>query len=467
MSQAGLGSLPNRIHMVGIGGIGLSAIARVLSMRGHAVSGSDLKASPLTEDLNELGITTYVGHAAEQIAGADLIVVSSAIPETNPEVQAARRANVPVVKRRGLLGRMMAGHHGIAVAGTHGKTTTSAMISVILERAGLMPTFIVGGVIAELGTNAKAGCGKHFAIEADEYDRTFHGLNPKVAVVTNVEMDHPDCYRDIEDVRESFGAFLDGVPGDGHIIACADSPELMRVLNGRKGNGPGLLTYGLRSRADWVVQDVLPNERGGIDFRVAKGDHVWGSFTLGIPGAHNALNATAALIVASLCGIDPRDAGPILSEFRGVLRRFEVKGESGGILFVDDYAHHPTEIRATLAAARERYPRRRLWAVFQPHTYSRTRALLTEFCSCFGDAHRVIVTDIFAARQRERPTIRPEDLVAAIAHDRVQHIATIDEVVAHLMGELRAGDLVLTLDAGDGYLVGERLLDKLSERESR
>lgn len=467
MSQAQLGSLPHRIHLVGIGGIGLSAIARVLAMRGHAVSGSDLKASPITKGLDELGIRTSVGHAAEQIEGAELVVISSAIPESNPEVQAARKASIPVVKRRALLGRMMTGRFGIAVAGTHGKTTTSAMISVVLERSGLMPTFIVGGIIVELGTNARAGRGQHFAIEADEYDRTFHGLTPQVAVVTNVEMDHPDCYRDIEDVRESFGAFLDGVPRDGHIIACADSPELMRVLNGREGTDPRVLTYGLEAGADYVVHDVLPNERGGIGFCVVRDDRVWGAFALGIPGAHNALNATAALIVASVCGIDAQDAGQILSSFQGVLRRFEVKGEKDGVLFVDDYAHHPTEIRATLAAARLRYPQRRLWAVFQPHTYSRTRALLGEFATCFADAHRVIVTDIYAARQREKPTIRAEELIAAIVHDHVQHIATFDEVVAHLMATVQAGDLVLTLDAGDGYLVGERLMDRLSERENR
>ena len=453
--------------MVGIGGIGLSAIARVLAMRGYVISGSDLRASSITQGLNRLGIKTFVGHSAEQIAGAELIVVSSAVPESNSEIQAARQAGVPVLKRQRLLGIVMADSIGLAVAGTHGKTTTSAMISVILGRAGLAPTFIVGGIITELDTNAQAGEGPYFVIEADEYDRTFHGLKPQVAVVTNIEMDHPDCYRDIADVRASFGVFLDNVPQDGHIIACADSPELRRVLAGRDSAGPKVATYGISLEADYVVGDIVPNERGGIDCRVFKGGEVWATLSLSVPGSHNALNGTAATIATDLCGVDRRVAGQALSAFRGVLRRFEIKGECQGIVVIDDYAHHPTEVRATLAAARLRYPERRVWAVFQPHTYSRSRTLLGEFATCFGDADRLIVTDIYAARAREKPVICADDLVAAIERakgqrpDDVRHLSTFDEIVVYLLGELRPGDLLLTLGAGDGYLVGERVLSQL------
>jgi len=464
MSRSGTGSLPRRIHMVGIGGIGLSAIARVLAGRGHIVSGSDLRASTITRDLNSLGIETHVGHLAEQVAGAELVVISSAIPKENVEVQAARAAGIPVVKRQQLLGPMMAGSYGIAVAGTHGKTTTAAMLAVILERLGYSPTFIVGGIIAELGTNAQAGRGRHFVIEADEYDRTFHGLRPHVAVVTNVEMDHPDCYPSIEDVRSAFGIFVERVRDEGHIVACADSPELMRVL-GERGGGLGKVkTYGLSPDADYVISDVKPELDGGVAFKVVRAGRTWGTFLLVVPGLHNALNATAALIVAALLGVEPSEAGAVLSRFRGVERRFEVRGEVAGILVVDDYAHHPTQVRATLAAARQRYPGRRIWAVFQPHTFSRTRALLDEFATCFAGADRVIVTDIYAARSHEKPTINAERLVETILHDKVRHISELDEVVRHLVGELCEGDVVLTLGAGDCYLISEGVLEELAKR---
>ena len=471
MSRSGTGSLPRRIHMVGIGGIGLSAIARVLAGRGHIVSGSDLRASTITRDLNSLGIETHVGHLAEQVAGAELVVISSAIPEENVEVRAARAAGIPVVKRQQLLGPMMAGSYGIAVAGTHGKTTTAAMLAVVLERLGYSPTFAVGGIIAELGTNAQAGSGRYsvphtgyFVIEADEYDRTFHGMRPHVAVVTNVEMDHPDCYGSIEDVRSAFGIFLGLVPDEGHIVACADSPELMRVLNEREGGLGKVMTYGLSPDADYVISDVKPELDGGVAFKVVRAGRTWGTFLLVVPGLHNALNATAALIVAGLLGVDPKDAGAVLSRFRGVQRRFEIKGEVGGVLVIDDYAHHPTQVRATLAAARQRYPGRRIWAVFQPHTFSRTRALLEEFATCFAGADQVIVTDIYAARLHEKPTIDAESLVEAIQHDKVRHISELDQVVRHLVRELCQGDVVLTLGAGDCYLISERVLAELARR---
>lgn len=463
----GSGALPRRIHMVGIGGIGLSAIARVLAAWGHAVTGSDLRTSSITEELKGLGVEVHEGHAARQINGAELVVMSSAIPEDNPEIVAARRAGIPVLKRKGLLTKMMAGSFGIAVAGTHGKTTTASMISFLLERLGHSPTFIVGGIITELGTNARAGRGKYFVIEADEYDRMFHGLEPRIAVVTNIEMDHPDCYDSIEDLRAAFGEYLERVPRDGRIVACADSPELTRVLAGRERGAPLVVTYGLSPDADYLVEHVRPNHWGGVDYRVIAAGVEWGSFSLRVPGVHNALNATAALAVADLLGIDRTTAGHVLASFRGVSRRFELKGERHGIVVVDDYAHHPTEVRATLAAARLRYAGRRLWAVFQPHTYSRVRALLAEFATCFGHADEVIVTDIYAARWREKPVIRATDLVRAIQHERVRHMSGHDQVVAYLLGHLRGGDVLITLGAGDSYLIGERVLRELLEEGSR
>jgi len=464
MSRSAPESLPRRIHLVGIGGIGLSAIARGLASRGHIVSGSDLRGSDITRGLDSLGIETYVGHRAEQVAGAELVIVSSAIPEGNVEVQAALSAGIPVVKRRQLLGRMMAGSYGIAVAGTHGKTTTASMISVILERLARSPTFIVGGVIAELGTNARGGSGPHFVIEADEYDRTFYGLQPQVAVVTNIEMDHPDCYADMAEMRFAYRTFLELVPAAGCIVACADSPELVRVLDQHDEWAPRVVTYGALAQADYVVTDARANSEGGVDFRLVREGARWGTFSLIVPGLHNALNAAAALAVAELVGIGLDEAGQVLSGFRGVLRRFEVKGESDGIVVVDDYAHHPTQVRATLAAARLRYPERRLWAVFQPHTFSRTQALFGQLASCFGDADQVIITDIYAARSHERPTISAADLVAACRHPRVRHIGSIDAVVGYLARHLCPGDVLLTLGAGDSYLISERVLAQLEGR---
>lgn len=459
--------LPEHIHLVGIGGIGLSAIARILFMNGYTVSGSDMTATSITDGLRRQGVRVHIGHAAEQVAGAELVVMSSAIPPDNPEIAAARRAGITVVKRRELLGKMMAGYFGIAVAGTHGKTTTSAMIAVILEKLGWCPTFIVGGIVVDLGTNAYAGKGNYFVIEADEYDHTFLGLHPEVAVVTNVEMDHPDCYTDLAAMRAAYGAFLENVPENGHIIACADSPEAMRVLREAGMGTQRVVTYGLSSEADYVVDSFSPGCGGGVEFRILTRGEPLGRFSLGLSGVHNALNAAAALIAVGLCGIDYLEAGRVLEGFQGVLRRFQIKGDCTDITVIDDYAHHPTQVRATLAAARQRYPRRRIWAVFQPHTYSRTQALLEGLAASFGDADQVVVTDVYAARAHETATIRAEELVARIQHDHVRHLGTIDEAIEYLMCRLCPGDVLITLGAGDGYLVGERLLTRLEERRER
>lgn len=458
--------VPERIHMVGIGGIGLSAIARILVAWGRRVTGSDLRASDITRELEGLGVRTYVGHRAEQIGDAEWVVVSSAVPETNPELRAARARGVPVVKRQRLLGEMLSGSYGIAVAGTAGKTTTSAMVAVMLDALGLDPTFIVGGVVEGLLTNARAGRGRHFVIEADEYDRTFHGLRPRIAAVTNVEMDHPDCYRDLADMREAYAVFLDGVAADGRIIACIESEELMRVVAARGAGGAEVRTYGRDAAADYAVREPRGDDRGGARCEVWRGGSPWAELALRVPGVHNLLNATAALAVADALGLDAAPAARALGAFQGVQRRFEVKGEAAGIVVVDDYAHHPTKIRATLAAARQRYPGRRLWAVFQPHTYSRTEALFEEFTVCFGDADRVIIMDTYAARASERETVCAEALAGSVHHGSVEHVSGQDAVVARLLEGLEPGDVLITMGAGDGYLVGERVLAELVGRST-
>lgn len=449
------------VHLIGIGGAGLSAIARVLMEQGAQVSGSDLVLSPVAEALARDGIRVFVGHRAENVDGAELVVVSSAVPPSNVEVLAARAAGVPVLKRPEFLGLMMEGHVGVAVAGTHGKTTTTAMAVSILLHAGRDPTFIVGGVIIGLGTNASAGGGALFVIEADEYDRTFLSLTPTVAVVTNVEHDHPDCYPTFTDFRAAFEEFTALVPRAGLLVVCGDDPVARELGQRQRAAGKVVLSFGLDEGAEWRAEGLRPNFAGGLDFLATREGQVLGLVRLRVPGAHNASNAMAALAVTDFLGVPFPVARAALTGFRGVGRRFEVKGEISDVTVVDDYAHHPTEIRATLQAARERFPDRRLWAVWQPHTYSRTLTLLVDFGKAFDLADHVIVLPIYAARETDSLGISDADVVAAVQHPDVRRTQSLDEAVVWLGTEVQPGDVVLTLGAGDGYRVGEWLLDVL------
>lgn len=450
-----------RVHFIGIGGAGLSAIARVLMEQGAEVSGSDLVLSPVAQALARDGACVFAGHRAEHVGGAELVVVSSAVPASNVEVQAACAAGIPVSKRPEFLGQMMDGRLGVAVAGTHGKTTTTAMITSILLKAGRAPTFVVGGVIAGLGTNAGAGEGPLFVIEADEYDRTFLSLAPRVAVVTNVEHDHPDCYPTFVDFRAAFEEFVALVPRDGMLVVCWDDPVARELGEQRRTAGAPVVFFGLGKGAEWRAEEVRPNFAGGVDFLVTHAGQVLGLARLRLSGAHNTSNAMAALAVANYLDVPFRVARAALTEFRGVRRRFEVKGETNGVVVVDDYAHHPTEIRATLQAARDRFPHQSLWAVWQPHTYSRTRTLLTDFARAFGVADHVIVLPIYAAREVDTLGVSSADVVAAMQHPDVRCAGSLDEAVVWLGTELQTGDVVLTLGAGDGYKVGEWLLEVL------
>jgi UDP-N-acetylmuramate--alanine ligase len=449
-----------RVHFIGIGGAGLSAIARVLLEQGAEVSGSDLVLSSVARALARDGAYVFTGHRAENVAGAELVVVSSAVPESNVEVCAAQAAGIPVLKRPEFLARMMDGQFGVAVAGTHGKTTTTAMISFILLEAGCDPTFIVGGVIAGLGTNARMGRGPHVVIEADEYDRTFLNLSPKVAVVTNVEHDHPDCYPTFTDFQSAFRDFVALVPPEGLLVACWDDPVVQK-LDQQWDTEAAVVFFGLGEGAQWRAEEIRPNFAGGVDFLAMHEREVLGLVRLRLPGVHNASNAMAALAVADFLQVPFAVARGALTEFRGVGRRFEVKGEAGGVIVVDDYAHHPTEIRATLSAARQRFPQRSLWAVWQPHTYSRTKVLLEEFRQAFEQADHVIVLPIYAARETDTLGIRSADVVAAMPHPDVHCAESLEEAVVWLGTEVRPGDVVLTLGAGDGYRVGEWLLEVL------
>ncbi|HRV92176.1 MAG TPA: UDP-N-acetylmuramate--L-alanine ligase [Anaerolineae bacterium] len=451
------------VHLIGIGGAGLSAIATVLLQQGYQVSGSDLQASTTTARLEALGATVYIGQRAENLSPAiDTVIVSSAVSATNPELQAARQLGLAVCKRDEWLGRMMAGYEGIAVAGTHGKTTTTAMTAFMLERLGQNPTYIVGGFIPQLDRNAAAGAGRAFVIEADEYDHMFLGLRPTVAVVTIVEWDHPDIFPTPERLYQAFTDFVQLVPADGLVIGCGDAPGVDIVT--RSAQAP-VVTYGLQADNDWQAVEVTPNERGGSDFGVVRAGELAVTVSLAVPGWHNVQNALAALVVAGHQQLNLPAAAAALGEFQGTSRRFELKGEVNGVTVIDDYAHHPTEIRATLAAARTRFGSRPIWAVLQPHTFSRTLTLLTDFANAFDDADHVIVVDIFPSREKDEGLVSSQDMVSRMVHPDARYIGSLAEAADVLAAGLAPDDVLLTLGAGDGYKVGEWVLDKIAHRK--
>lgn len=462
------------VHLIGIGGAGLSAIATVLLERGYQVWGSDLYPSANTRRLQEMGARVYIGHATEQVGGAQMVIASSAIPADNVELVAARSRGLPILKRDQVFSQLTAGHCCVAVAGTHGKTTTTAMIAWTLLQAGHDPSFIVGGTMMGLGTNARAGRGQHFVVEADEYNYAFLGLMPRLAVVTHLEPDHPDCFPDLEAMSAAFRAFLHRVEPQGAIIGCGDAPNLEALLTEMRGGTacagsrlpvPRVLTYGLEDGWDWVGRDLEVNGRGGVDFVAWHGQKRLGMVQISVPGVHNVRNALGSLTAAQQLGVSFDCARMALATFQGTERRFEVKGEARGVTVIDDYAHHPTQIRATLAAARSRYGARELWAVFQPHTYSRTKALLEEFAASFEDADHVVVTDIYAAREFDDLSISAADVVAHIDHPDAHYIADLDGAVAYLLPHLLPGNVLITLGAGDVHRVGQDILAKSKGEE--
>lgn len=453
----------SNIHLIGIGGSGLSAIATVLLQQNHTVSGSDRQASAMTERLAGLGAKIFIGHRPENLGdNLDVVIISSAIPADNPELVEARRRGVTVVKRSEWLGQMMAGYTGLAIAGTHGKTTTTAMTAFVLREAGHDPTFIVGGFMPQLQTNAAAGQGSTFVIEADEYDYMFLGLRPTMAVVTIVEWDHPDMFPTPQAFQQAFIDFVRLVPPTGLVIGGGDDPGTREVIN--QAQAP-VVTYGLQPGNDWQAVDLRPNVQGGYDFSIITAEVAPVTVSLRVPGVHNIRNALAVLIMAHRQGLDLAQAAGILSRFEGVGRRFEFKGEVNGITVIDDYAHHPTEIKATLAAARARFGARPLWVVIQPHTFSRTRALLDEFATAFDEADQVIVVDIFASREVDEGLVSSRDLVARLRHPAGRYIGDLQQAAAYLVNHLAAGDVLLTFGAGDSYRVGEWVLAGLSKNE--
>lgn len=454
------------IYLCGIGGVGLSPIATVLLQLGMRVSGSDRQASANTTRVAAAGARVFTTQTADnllemaQADRPDVVLISSAIAPDNPERQAAEALGLPVVKRNDFLPAMLAGRRLIAVAGTHGKTTTTSMIVHILKQTGRAPGYIVGADLPLYGS-AAAGDESYFVIEADEYDHMFLGLSPSLAVVTNVEWDHPDCFRTPASFRRAFIQFVDRVDRNGVVVSCRDDDGAEQLRQYAYTRGPEWITYGLNAEADLHGVDPVSTSSGGYGAQVTQWGMPAGELVLQVPGLHNVRNALAAVAAASWCDVPIADCLTALASFQGAARRFEQKGEVGGVMVFDDYAHHPTEVRATLSAARGRFPAARIWAVFQPHTYSRTHNLLTEMAASFGDADEVIITDIYAAREKDDGRVSAGALVAAADHLAIRHISGLDTAANFLVAHVQAGDVVLTLGAGDGYRIGEMLLAQL------
>jgi len=458
-----------RIHFVGIGGIGMSGIAEVLLNLGYKVSGSDLKTSAVTERLASLGATTFEGHRAENITGAEVVVTSSAIARENPEVAEAHKLHIPVIQRAEMLAELMRLKYGIAVAGMHGKTTTTSMVAAVLAAGGLDPTVVVGGRVDAMGSNARLGRSQYLVAEADESDRSFLKLTPILSVVTNIDREHMDTYRNMRDVKKTFLDFMDHVPFYGMVVACNDDPLLRRLLPEAKRR---VVTYGTRRGSDFLIKLTTsaeipaPDARPLSRFQVTFESRSLGEFTLHVPGAHNVLNATAAIAVGIGLDVPVACIRTALDQFRGVDRRFQLRGRTGGVSVIDDYGHHPTEIKATLAAARQ-CGFRRIHVIFQPHRYTRTRDLMDEFTTAFADADSLTVLDIYAASEKPIEGISGAALAEKIREksgNDVQYAADFADAATFAAKAAGDGDMILTLGAGSVSQLGPMILEKLKEK---
>ena len=457
-----------RIHFVGIGGIGMSGIAEVLLTLGYKVSGSDLRHSPVTERLSELGAIIFIGHQAENITGAEVVVTSSAIARQNPEVTAAHAHHIPVIPRAEMLAELMRLKYGIAVAGMHGKTTTTSMVAAVLAAGGLDPTVVVGGRVDAMGSNARLGKSQYLVAEADESDRSFLKLSPILAVVTNIDREHMDCYRDMADVEQAFVDFVDRVPFYGIVLLCNDDQRLRGLLPRLARRA---ITYGLADGSDFHIlhcKSQCSSTRHQSHFEVEYQGRSLGEFHLQVPGNHNILNATAAVAVGVGLDIPVERIREGLENFAGVDRRFQLKGRAAGVSVIDDYGHHPTEIRATLAAARQsRF--NRVHVVFQPHRYTRTRDLLEEFGLAFADADNIFVLDIYPASETPIPGITGErvaDIVRQVGARPAQYVTSFDDVASSVAAIAEAGDMILTLGAGNVSQLGAQILDQLKAKKN-
>jgi UDP-N-acetylmuramate--alanine ligase len=453
------------VHFVGVGGIGMSGIAEVLLNMGFRVSGSDMRRSDVTARLEQLGAKIYEGHAAEHVSGAHVVVRSTAVRGDNPEVLEARRRSIPVIPRAEMLGELMRlKPHTVAVAGSHGKTTTTSMVATVLANAGLDPTVVVGGVVGAMGSNARLGKSDLMVVEADESDRSFLMLSPTFAVVTNIDREHMDSYADMDDVRKSFADFVNKVPFYGASVLCLDDPHVQAVI-------PEVvrrrITYGLSAQADIAAREVRYDKQFGSVYQVRLMGEPVGEVSLRVPGLHNIYNSLAAIAIGLELEVPFATIATALGEFTGVNRRFQFKGEAGGVIVVDDYGHHPTEIRATLVAAKLGSAGRRMVVLFQPHRYSRTQDLMDEFARSFNNADVLMVTDIYAASEQPIEGVSGEALVEAVrrfGHKDARYVGSVDDATQALLEETRENDMVITLGAGNVYRAGENLVELLKER---
>lgn len=460
-----LGKIKN-IHFVGIGGIGMSGIAEVLINLGYQISGSDRNLTEVTSHLKKIGAKIYNKHQAGNVKDADVLVYSSAVTTDNPEVEEAYRKKIPVIKRAEMLAELMRLKFGIAIAGTHGKTTTTSLTGAVLSEGEMDPTLIIGGRVRALDTNAKLGDSEFLVAEADEFDKSFLKLIPTIAVITNVEADHLECYDDIDDLKNSFLAFANKVPFYGRVIVCLDNPGVQEILSGIQRS---VTTYGFNKQAD-IQAETIEHKNGGISFDINYMKYRMGHIELKIPGEHNVLNALAAVSVGLELDLPFEKIKAGLEKFSGVQRRFEQKALVNDILIIDDYAHHPSEVTATLNAARKGWPKHRIVAVFQPHLYSRTRDLYREFARSFLQADILVITDVYPAREEPIPGIDGKliaDTARSLGHRNVHYVAKKQDLPAYTSNILKAGDMVITLGAGDIWKYGEQVIDIISEKTKK
>ena len=452
------------VHFIGIGGIGMSGIAELLLNLGYKVSGSDQKLSDLTKRLSESGATVYLGHDPDNVRGADVVVVSSAISEENVEFQAARKLpKVPIIRRAEMLAELMRLKYSILVAGAHGKTTTTSMVSTVLARGGLDPTVVIGGRLNAWGTNAKLGSGEFVVAEADESDGTFLMLHPTIAVVTNIDLEHLDYYRDIDHIRDIFLQFINKIPFYGSAILCLEDENIQAILPRVQKR---FTTYGFSSQADFQARQVRTSGLRST-YRAFHDGEELGEMEIRIPGRHTLLNSLAAVSVAHELEIPWPAVQAGLHDMTGVQRRFQIKGETQGVLVLDDYGHHPTEIRAVLETLANCYPDRRRVIAFQPHRYSRTQALLEQFSRCFYHCDTLLISEIYAASEKPIPGVTGLALVEQIAahgHHELYFCPTLEEMSDKLLSIVKPGDVVMTLGAGNIMQVGESLLRRLNQR---
>src|SRR6202165_3158194 len=447
------------VHFVGIGGIGVAGIAEVLINLGFRVSGSDLKPSNVTDRLQQMGVEFSEGHSAENVGDAHVVVRSTAVRDDNPEIFEARRHSIPVIPRAEMLAELMRMKpHTVAVAGSHGKTTTTSMVATVLGIAGLDPTFVIGGIVRPYRANARLGKSELMVVEADESDRSFLMLTPTIAVVTNIDREHMDYYKDMEDVRRCFADFVNKVPFYGAAILCLDDPHVQAVI---ANVGRRRVTYGMRAQADVSAHDITYDQSFGSKFSVLRGIDVLGRVTLRVPGKHNVYNSLAAIAVGLELEVPFDTIAHALGEFSGADRRFQFKGDEAGVTVFDDYGHHPTEIKATLSAARIGAPNRRIVVLFQPHRYTRTLDLMDDFASAFNNADVLLVTDIYAASENPIDGVTAEVLTGRITsygHKNVEYAGAVESAAKVLRQTVRAGDLVITLGAGSVNRCGDQLL---------